>query len=66
MNGPFQQNGTIEMQPRFHKEKWTFERKNGAKIAVFHGKPNPHELINPHPHESINEKHVEWVKNYWN
>jgi alpha-N-acetylglucosamine transferase len=52
--------------PRFHKEKWTFERKNGAKIAVFHGKPNPHELINPHPHESINEKHVEWVKNYWN
>ena len=39
--------------PRFHKDKWTFERKSGAKIAIFHGKPNPH------------ESDVEWVKNHW-
>ena len=50
--------------PRFHREKWTFERKSGAKVAVFHGKPNPHELVNPHPYESFNEKSTEWVKNH--
>jgi hypothetical protein len=51
--------------PRFHREKWTFERKSGAKVAVFHGKPNPHELVNPHPYESFDEKSTEWVKNHW-
>jgi len=39
--------------PRFHKNDWTFERKTGAKVAVFHGKPNPH------------ESDKEWVKNHW-
>jgi hypothetical protein len=39
--------------PRFHKNDWTFERKTSAKVAVFHGKPNPH------------ESDVEWVKNHW-
>ena len=51
--------------PRFHKEKWTFEQKPDAKIAVFHGKPNPHELINPHPHESYDLNKTEWVKKHW-
>jgi alpha-N-acetylglucosamine transferase len=52
-------------KPRFRKEEWTLELKSDAKIAVFHGKPNPHELINPHPHESYDKNTIEWVKNYW-
>jgi len=51
--------------PRFHREKWTLERKSGTKIAVFHGKPNPHELIDLHPHESYDKNTIEWVKNHW-
>ena len=39
--------------PRFHKNDWTFEKKQNSKIAVFHGKPNPH------------ESDIEWVKNHW-
>jgi len=30
-------------QKRFHKNDWTFELSDTAKIAVFHGRPNPHE-----------------------
>ena len=30
--------------PRFDKSKQTFEEKIDSKIAVFHGKPDPHEL----------------------
>lgn len=40
-------------QPRFQKQKWTFEQDPKAKIAVFHGNPNPHESTQ------------EWVKNNW-
>ena len=39
--------------PRFHKSDWKFERKPEAKVAVFHGQPNPHEC------EQV------WVKNAW-
>jgi hypothetical protein len=38
---------------RFHKSKWNFELMPTAKIAVFHGKPDPH------------ESDQEWVKNHW-
>ena len=40
--------------PRFAKDRWTFEKKQNAKIAVFHGEPRPHES---------NEK---WVQKEWN
>ena len=40
-------------QKRFHKSKWTFEQSPEAKVAVFHGNPNPH------------ESEQEWVKNNW-
>ena len=40
--------------PRFGKTRWTFEKKQNAKIAVFHGHPTPHES---------NEK---WVQKEWN
>jgi len=51
--------------PRFHREKWTFEQKPGAKVAVFHGKPDPNELVKPHPHESYDLNKTEWVKKHW-
>lgn len=38
---------------RFSKSKWTFELSDTAKIAVFHGKPNPH------------ESEQDWVKKHW-
>ena len=50
---------------RFSRSKWTFEYKKGCKIAVFHGKPDPNQLANPHPHESYDLKTIEWVKNHW-
>lgn len=40
-------------KPRFGKQLWTFEIPKGAKVAVFHGKPNPH------------ESDVDWVKENW-
>ena len=40
--------------PRFDKSKWTFEKKDKAKVAVFHGRPFPHESTQ------------EWVKKEWN
>ena len=40
--------------PRFDKRKWTFEKKDKAKVAVFHGRPFPHESTQ------------EWVKKEWN
>lgn len=40
--------------PRFEKGRWTFEKKQNTKIAVFHGQPTPHES---------NEK---WVQKEWN
>lgn len=39
--------------PRFSKQKWTFEKDPKAKIAVFHGHPNPH------------ESDQDWVKSNW-
>ena len=40
--------------PRFHKSEWKFEKKEKAKVAVFHGSPLPHDS---------DEK---WVKELWN
>ena len=40
-------------RPRFHKNDWTYELQPSAKIAVFHGRPNPH------------ESDQEWVKTNW-
>ncbi len=40
--------------PRFDKSKWTFEKKEKAKVAVFHGRPLPH------------DSDQEWVKKEWN
>ena len=40
--------------PRFDKSRWTFEKKEKAKVAVFHGRPLPHDS---------DEK---WVKELWN
>ena len=37
---------------------------SSAKVAVFHGKPDPNQLANPHPHESYDPKTIEWVKNH--
>lgn len=40
-------------KPRYHKTEWTFEKDPNAKVAVFHGNPNPH------------ESDQEWVKSAW-
>jgi len=40
-------------QPRFAKNQWTFELNQQAKVAVFHGNPNPH------------ESEQQWVKDNW-
>jgi len=42
------------IDPRFGKARWTFEKKQNAKIAVFHGKPQPH------------ESEQKWVQKEWN
>ena len=39
--------------PRFHISEQTYEEDKSSKIAVFHGKPDPH------------ESNQEWVKNHW-
>jgi hypothetical protein len=39
--------------PRFHILEQNYEEDKNAKIAVFHGRPNPH------------ESNQEWVKNNW-
>ena len=52
-------------KPRFHRSSWTFEHKPGTKVAVFHGKPDPNQLADPHPHESYNLELIKWVKNHW-
>ena len=41
------------INPRFHKSEWTFEQDLNAKVAVFHGKPDPH------------ESEQKWVKDNW-
>ena len=51
--------------PRFGRSRWTFEQYPGAKVAVFHGKPDPLQLVDVHPHESYDPKKIEWVKNHW-
>ena len=51
--------------PRFHRSSWTFEYNPGTKVAVFHGKPDPNQLADPHPHESYNLELIKWVKNHW-
>ena len=51
--------------PRFKRSKWTFKQYPGAKVAVFHGKPDPLQLVDVHPHESYDPKTIEWVKNHW-
>jgi hypothetical protein len=40
-------------QPRFPKNQWTFEQDMNAKVAVFHGNPNPP------------ESNQQWVKDNW-
>ena len=40
--------------PRFDKSRWTFENKESASVAVFHGRPWPH------------ESEQKWVKEAWN
>lgn len=40
-------------QTRFHKNSWTFEQSERAKVAIFHGNPKPH------------ESDQNWVKNNW-
>jgi hypothetical protein len=40
-------------KPRYSKSEWTFEKQPSAKVAVFHGQPNPH------------QSDQEWVKNSW-
>jgi hypothetical protein len=40
-------------KPRIHQSEWTFERKSNTKVAVFHGKPNPH------------ESKQKWVEDNW-
>ena len=40
------------VDPRFDRGRWDFSRGEGS-IAVFHGKPNPH------------ESDQDWVKNNW-
>ena len=51
--------------PRFKRSKWTFKQYPSAKVAVFHGKPDPLQLVDVHPHESYDPKKIEWVKNHW-
>jgi len=51
--------------PRFKRSKWTFKQYPGAKVAVFHGKPDPLQLVDPHPHESYDMDTIKWVKNHW-
>ena len=51
--------------PRFKKSEWTFKHYPGAKVAVFHGKPDPLQLADPHPHESYDMDTIAWVKNHW-
>ncbi len=51
--------------PRFQRSRWTFKQYPGAKIAVFHGKPDPSQLADPHPHESYDLDTIKWVKNHW-
>ena len=40
--------------PRFGKGDWKFEKKEKASVAVFHGRPWPH------------ESEQQWVKTAWN
>ncbi len=40
-------------KPRIDETEWTFERKPKSKVAIFHGKPNPH------------ESDQQWVKDHW-
>ena len=40
-------------KPRYNTAEQTFELDHNAKVAVFHGKPDPH------------ESNQEWVKKHW-
>ena len=51
--------------PRFQRSKWTFQHYPGAKVAVFHGKPDPLQLVDVHPHESYDMDTIAWVKKHW-
>jgi hypothetical protein len=51
--------------PRFKRSQWNFKQYPGAKVAVFHGKPDPLQLADPHPHESYDMDTIAWVKNHW-
>ena len=51
--------------PRFKRSTWTFSQYPGAKVAVFHGKPDPLQLVNPHPYESYDKDTIAWVKKHW-
>ena len=64
-NGHFQQNGMIDQTLDLVAVNGHFNTIQGCKVAVFHGKPDPNQLANPHPHESYDPKTIEWVKNHW-
>ena len=51
--------------PRFKRSQWNFKQYPGAKVAVFHGKPDPLQLVNPHPYESYDKDTIAWVKKHW-
>ena len=51
--------------PRFKRSQWNFKQYPGAKVAVFHGKPDPLQLVDVHPHESYDMDTIAWVKKHW-
>jgi hypothetical protein len=51
--------------PRFGRSTWTFKQYPGAKVAVFHGKPDPLQLVDVHPYESYDKDTIAWVKKHW-
>ena len=51
--------------PRFKRSQWNFRHYPGAKVAVFHGKPDPLQLVDVHPHESYDMDTIAWVKKHW-
>ena len=51
--------------PRFKRSTWTFRQYPGSKVAVFHGKPDPLQLADPHPYESYDKDTIAWVKKHW-
>ena len=51
--------------PTIKRSTHTFKQNPSAKVAVFHGKPDPLQLVNPHPYESYDKDTIAWVKKHW-